>query len=93
MGAIKRELERVAEIVIYGNAETIEREFRKVEELGGSLAILAQAVEMARYTAPLCDCGADYYTELHAKWAQQIEQINNPPAKIERILSNAEDGW
>jgi hypothetical protein len=93
MGAMKRELERLAEIVIYGNAETIEREFRKVEELGGSLAILAQAVEMARYTAPLCDCGADYYTELHAKWAQQIEQINNPPAKIERVLSNAEDGW
>jgi hypothetical protein len=93
MGAMKRELERLAEIVIYGNAETIEREFRKVEELGGSLAILAQAVEMARYTAPLCYCGADYYTELHAKWAQQIEQINNPPAKIERVLSNAEDAW
>ena len=76
MGAMKRELERLAEIVIYGNAETIEREFRKVEELGGSLAILAQAVEMARDIAPLCECGADYAADLHAKYAQFVEQIN-----------------
>jgi hypothetical protein len=76
MGAIKRELERLAEIVIYGNAETIEREFTKVEELGGSLAILAQAVEMARDIAPLCQCGADYAADLHAKYPQFVEQIN-----------------
>jgi hypothetical protein len=95
MGAMKRELERLAEIVIYGTPETITREFKKVESLadGGALEIIAEAIEMARYTAPLCHCGADYYTELHAKWAQQIEQINNAPAKIERVLSNAEDGW
>ena len=79
MGAMKRELERLAEIVIYGNAETIEREFRKVEELGGSLAILAQAVDMARDIAPLCECGADYAADLHAKYPQFVEQMNRQP--------------
>jgi hypothetical protein len=95
MGAIKRELERLAEIVIYGTPETMTREFNKVAGLadGGAVAVLAYAVEMAREIAPLCECGADYYTELHATFPQFVEQINNSPAKIERVLSNAEDGW
>jgi hypothetical protein len=93
MGGMKRELERLADIVIYGNAETIEREFRKVDELGGSLAILAQAIEMSRYIAPLCECRADYFEALHDRAGEYIEKINNAPAKIERVLSNAEDGW
>lgn len=93
MGAMKRELERLAEIVIYADAETIEREFTKVNELGGSLAILSQAVEMARYLSPLCECGADYHTELHEKYRHFVEKTKNAPAKIERMLSNAEDGW
>lgn len=76
MGAMKRELERLADIVIYGNAETIEREFRKVEALGGSLTILAQAIEMARYMSPLCECGADYHAELLELAAQRIQDTN-----------------
>jgi hypothetical protein len=48
---------------------------------------------MAREIAPLCQCGADYAADLHAKYPQFVEQINNAPAKIERVLSNAEDGW
>jgi hypothetical protein len=76
MGAMKRELERLADIVIYGNAETIEREFTKVEQLGGSLAILAQAVEMARYMSPLCECGADYYEWLEHTHPQYIADTN-----------------
>jgi hypothetical protein len=76
MGAMKRELERLAEIVIYGTPETIEREFTKVESLGGSLAILSQAVEMARQISPPCECGADYHEELKTKWAKFVEQIN-----------------
>jgi hypothetical protein len=77
MGAMKRELERLADIVIYGNAETIEREFRKVEALGGSLTILAQAVEMARLMSPLCECGADYHAELLERFPQYAEQTNS----------------
>jgi len=76
MGAIKRELERLPDIVIYGNAETIEREFTKVEQLGGSLAILAQAIEMSRLMAPLCECGADYYEWLEHTHQEYIQDTN-----------------
>jgi hypothetical protein len=80
MGAMKRELERLADIVIYGNAETIESEFRKVEALGGSLTILAQAVEMARLMSPLCECGADYHAELLERFPQWVEETNEQAA-------------
>jgi hypothetical protein len=98
MGAMKRELERLANIVVYGNAETIEREFRKVEQLGGSLTILAQAVEMARLMSPLCECGADYHAQLGERFPEWIQDTNEQSegetgAKIERVLSNAEDRW
>ena len=76
MGAMKRELERLADIVIYGNAETIEREFTKVEQLGGSLAILAQAVEMARLMSPLCECGQDYFDWLHGTHKEWLQDTN-----------------
>ena len=76
MGAMKRELERLANIVIYGNAETIEREFTKVEQLGGSLAILAQAIEMSRYIGPLCECGADYHAGLTERFPEWIQDTN-----------------
>ena len=60
MGAMKRELERLAEIVIYGTPETMTREMNKVAGLadGGAVAVLAYAVEMAREITPLCECGA-----------------------------------
>ena len=76
MGAMKRELERLADIVIYGNAETIEREFRKVDALGGSLTVLAHAVDMARYMSPLCECGADYHAGLIERFPQWIADTN-----------------
>ena len=78
MGAMKRELERLAEIVIYGTPETIEREFRKVEGLsdGGAIELISHAIEMARIYSPLCQCGADYHEELKTKWAKFVEQIN-----------------
>jgi len=73
---MKRELERLADIVIYGNEETIEREFTKVEQLGGSLAILAQAIEMARLMSPMCECGADYHGGLAERFPQWIADTN-----------------
>ena len=78
MGAMKRELERLADIVIYGNAETIEREFTKVQGLHdhGAVGLLAYAIEQARYMSPLCECGADYHEQLHAKFPQFVEQTN-----------------
>lgn len=80
MGAMKRELERLADIVIYGTAETIETEFRKVEALGGSLTILAQAVEMARVMSPLCECGADYHAELLERFGEWVAETNKQGA-------------
>jgi hypothetical protein len=78
MGAIKRELERLADIVIYGTPETMTREFEKVAGLadGGAVAVLAYAVEMAREITPLCECGADYFPALYDKYPQYVEQTN-----------------
>jgi hypothetical protein len=78
MSAMKRELERLADIVIYGTTETMTREFNKVAGLadGGAVELLAYAVEMSRQMTPLCECGADYYPELHARFPQYIEQTN-----------------
>jgi hypothetical protein len=78
MGAMKRELERLADIIIYGNPETITREFKKVASLadGGAVELLAYAVEMSRQITPLCECGADYFPALYAKHPQYVEQTN-----------------
>jgi hypothetical protein len=78
MGAMKRELHRLADVVIYGNPETITREFNKMAGLadGRAVELLAYAVETARDFSPLCECGADYYAELHAKYAQVVAHTN-----------------
>jgi hypothetical protein len=78
MGAMKRELERLADIIIYGNPETITREFNKVASLadGAAVAEFAYAVEMAREMMPLCECGADYFQALYDKYPQYVEQTN-----------------
>jgi hypothetical protein len=78
MGAMKRELERLADIVIYGNAETIEREFEKVKGLhdNGALGLLAYAIEQARYMSPLCECGQDYFERVHAIHKQHAQDLN-----------------
>jgi hypothetical protein len=78
MGAMKAELHRLADIVIYGNAETIAREFDKVGGLHdqGALGLLAYAVETARDFSPLYECGADYHAELFDKWPQIVENTN-----------------
>ena len=82
MGKMKAELHRLADIVIYGNAKTIAREFDKVGGLHdeGALGLLAYAVETARDFSPLCECGADYYAELHAKYPQVVEHLNKQSA-------------
>jgi hypothetical protein len=78
MGAMKRELERLADIVIYGTPETIQKEFNLVAGLLeiGPAELFSYAVEQARYMSPLCECGADYFTELHAKYPKFVEQTN-----------------
>jgi hypothetical protein len=83
MGAMKRELERLSDIVIYGNAETIEREFSKVGGLhdNGALGLLAYAIETARDFSPLCECGADYYESLKERFADWEDVISNQQSR------------
>jgi len=78
MGAMKRELERLADIAIYGTTETMTREFNKVASLadGGAVELLAYALEMSRYMMPLCQCGADYHAELKERFPNYYEQTN-----------------
>jgi hypothetical protein len=78
MGAMKRELERLADVVIYGTPETIQREFKKVQGLadGGAIELVSYALEMSRITTPLCECGADYHAELLERFPKFFEEIN-----------------
>lgn len=61
MSAIKRELERVAELLLKGDYDTITEELQKLEELGMTLGHLAQVIDTAKAIAPLCECGNDYF--------------------------------
>jgi len=61
MSAIKRELERIAEMVIYGNYEQITAEFIELEKLGATAETFANIVDTAKAIAPKCDCGANYF--------------------------------
>jgi hypothetical protein len=83
MGAMKRELHRLADVVIYGNADTIKREFEKVAGLhdDGALGLLAYAIETAREMSPLCECGADYYESLKERFADWEDVISNQQSR------------
>jgi len=61
MGAMKNELHRIAESIVYGDYETIAAEFKKAEELGADSQIFALIVDMAKVVAPNCNCGSDYF--------------------------------
>ncbi len=79
MGAVKRELERLGEIIVYGNLETLQRELSKllVYDKESAAAWIAQVIEMSRIMAPLCECGADYHAELLERFPQYAEQTNS----------------
>jgi hypothetical protein len=82
MSAMKRELERLADIVIWGNPETITREFKKVEYLadGGAVEVMAYAIETARVMTPTCVCGADYHAELFERFPAYPYEIDKESA-------------
>jgi len=82
MSAMKRELERLADIVIYGNAETIEREFTKAKGLddNGGMWVVAYAIELSRAMSPMCECGADYHAGLTERFPQWIQDTNEQSA-------------
>jgi hypothetical protein len=61
MSAIKRELERLADVLLTSDYETIRTELKKLEELGGNLELMAQIIDTAKAMAPECECGNDYF--------------------------------
>ena len=61
MSAMKRELERLADVVLTSDYETVRLELKKLEELGGNLELMAQIIDTAKAMAPLCECGNDYF--------------------------------
>ena len=71
MGAMKRELHRLADIVIYGNAETIAREFDKVGGLPdqGALGLLAYAIQTARDMSPLWEMAKEGIDLNSVQWS------------------------
>ena len=79
---MKRELERLANIVIYGNAETIQLEFTKANWLDddGGMWVVAYAIELARSMSPLCECGADYHAGLAERFPEWIQDTNEQSA-------------
>ena len=82
MGAVKRELERLGEVIVYGNLETLQREVRKllVYDPESASAWIAQVIEMSRIMAPLCECGADYYSELMERNTEHALKIDRESA-------------
>jgi hypothetical protein len=82
MSGMKRELERLADIVIWGNLETMMREFQKVENLanGTGIRVMANAVEMARQMTPLCECGEDYHARLFERFPSYPYEIDKESA-------------
>ena len=82
MSGMKRELERLADILIWGNPETITREFKKVKFLadGGAVEVLAYAIETARIMSPLCECGEDYHAKLFERFPAYPYEIDKESA-------------
>ena len=61
MGAMKRELMRVAEVILTGDYETITEELKKIERLDATAGTYAMIFDTAKAMAPLCKCGNDYF--------------------------------
>ena len=61
MGAMKREYERIAEILLRGDYEQLVQEVSNREALGMTLGYLPELIDTARAIAPNCECGANYF--------------------------------
>ena len=61
MGAMKREYERIAEVLLTGDYEQLVEEVSKLEALGMTLGHLPQLIDTAKAIAPNCECGANYF--------------------------------
>ena len=61
MSAIKREYERIAEVLLKGDYDDLVEEVSNLEALGMTLGHLPQLIDTAKAIAPNCECGANYF--------------------------------
>jgi hypothetical protein len=61
MSAIKREYERIAEVLLRGDYDDLVEEVSNLEALGMTLGHLPQLIDTAKAIAPNCECGANYF--------------------------------
>jgi hypothetical protein len=61
MGAMKREFERIAEVLLTGDYDQLVEEVSNLEALGMTLGHLPQLIDTAKAIAPNCECGSNYF--------------------------------
>jgi hypothetical protein len=61
MSGMKREYERIADILLTGDYEDIRNELMNQESLGMTLGHIAEVIDTLKAMAPYCECGNDYF--------------------------------
>jgi hypothetical protein len=61
MSGMKREYERVADILLTGDYEDIRNELMNQEALGMTLGHIVEVIDTLKAIAPYCECGNDYF--------------------------------
>lgn len=61
MSGIKREYERIADIFLRSDYDTIREELQNQEALGLTLGHIVEVIDTLKAIAPLCECGNDYF--------------------------------
>lgn len=61
MSGMKREYERIAEVLLTGDYDTIREELQNQEALGLTLGHIVEVIDTLKAIAPYCECGNDYF--------------------------------
>jgi hypothetical protein len=61
MSGMKREYERIADIMLTGDYEDIRNELMNQEALGMTLGHIVEVIDTLKAIAPYCECGNDYF--------------------------------
>jgi hypothetical protein len=61
MSGMKREYERIADILLTGDYEDIRNELMNQEALGLTLGHMVEVIDTLKAIAPYCECGNDYF--------------------------------
>jgi hypothetical protein len=61
MSGMKREYERIADILLTGDYDAIRSELKNQEALGLTLGHMVEVIDTLKAMAPYCECGNDYF--------------------------------